>query len=56
MNKAAAYLDLPPDAVAQLLGGRVVAQQRRKGQWIAVIELPQEREAKTVIPTELQHE
>ena len=48
--------DLPPDAVAQLLGGRVIAQQRRKGQWIAVIELPQEREAKTVIPTELQHE
>ena len=38
--------DLPPDAVAQLLAGRVVEQRRQKGQWIAIIELPQEREAK----------
>jgi hypothetical protein len=44
--------DLPPDAVAQLLGGRVVTEKRRKGQWIAVIELPQDRDAKLVIPTE----
>ena len=38
--------DLPPDAVAQLLGARIVAQQKRNGQWIAVIELPQERQAR----------
>lgn len=29
--------DLPPEAIAQILGGRVVMQERRHGQWIAVI-------------------
>ena len=39
--------DLPPDAIAQLFGGNVVKQQELHGQWIAVIELPQTREAQS---------
>ena len=33
------HRDLPPAAVAQVLGGRIVFSEERKGQWIAVIEL-----------------
>jgi len=33
------HRDLPPAAVAQLLGGRIVSEEKRKGQWIAVIEM-----------------
>lgn len=29
--------DMPPEVIAQILGGRIVMQQRRRGQWIAVI-------------------
>jgi hypothetical protein len=29
--------DLPPEAIARILGGRIVMQQHRRGQWIAVI-------------------
>jgi hypothetical protein len=39
--------DLPPEAIAQLMSGRVVAQDKRNGQWIAVIELLQTREARS---------
>ncbi|HEV2396908.1 MAG TPA: glycosyltransferase family 39 protein [Candidatus Sulfotelmatobacter sp.] len=35
--------DLPPDISAQMLGGNVVYSERRKGQWIAVIELKREQ-------------
>ena len=31
--------DLPPEAAARILGGRIVFRQERKGQWAAVIEL-----------------
>jgi hypothetical protein len=31
------HRDLPPEAAAQILGGRIVWQQRRGGQWIAII-------------------
>jgi Dolichyl-phosphate-mannose-protein mannosyltransferase len=31
------HLDLPPEAIAQLVGGRIVMQEHRTGQWIAVI-------------------
>ena len=31
--------DLPPEAAVRILGGRIVFQQERKGQWAAVIEL-----------------
>jgi len=31
------HRDLPPEDIARILGGRVVMQERRRGQWIAVI-------------------
>jgi hypothetical protein len=33
------HRDLPPAAVAQILGGRIVFSEQRKGQWIAAIEM-----------------
>jgi hypothetical protein len=33
------HRDLPPAAVAQILGGRIVFSEQRQGQWIAVIEM-----------------
>ncbi len=33
------HRDLPPAAVAQILGGKVVFSEERKGQWVAVIEM-----------------
>jgi hypothetical protein len=33
------HRDLPPAAVARILGGRVVFSEVRKGQWIAVLEM-----------------
>ncbi len=35
------HLDLPPAAAAQILGGRIVFSEERKGQWVAVIEMEQ---------------
>jgi hypothetical protein len=35
------HRDLPPAAVAHILGGRVVFSQERQGQWVAVIEMEQ---------------
>ena len=35
------HRDLPPVAAAQILGGRVVYSEERKGQWVAVIEMEQ---------------
>jgi 4-amino-4-deoxy-L-arabinose transferase-like glycosyltransferase len=35
------HQDLPPEAAARILGGRIVFHEERKGQWIAVIELEQ---------------
>jgi len=31
------HRDLAPDAIAEILGGRIVMQEQRRGQWIAVI-------------------
>jgi hypothetical protein len=39
------HRDLPPAAVAQILGGHIVFSEERKGQWIAVIELERTEEA-----------
>jgi hypothetical protein len=36
------HRDLPPTAVAQILSGRVVFSEERKGQWVAVIEMETE--------------
>jgi len=33
------HRDLPPDVAAQLLSGRIVYRDARRGQWVAVIEL-----------------
>lgn len=35
------HRDLPPEAAARILGGRVVFSEERKGQWVAVIEMEQ---------------
>ena len=35
------HRDLPPTAVARILGGKVVFSEQRKGQWVAVIEIEQ---------------
>jgi hypothetical protein len=42
------HRDLPPAATAQILGGRVVFSEEKKGQWIAVIELERIEEARTL--------
>src|SRR5579864_336897 len=36
------HRDLPPQAAAQILGGRIVFSEERKGQWVAVIEMERE--------------
>jgi hypothetical protein len=36
------HRDLPPVAVARILGGRVVFSEERKGQWVAMIEMERE--------------
>jgi len=36
------HRDLPPAAAEQILGGRIVFSEERKGQWIAVIEMGQQ--------------
>jgi hypothetical protein len=41
------HRDLPPAAAAQILGGRVVFSEEKKGQWIAVIEMERTEEART---------
>jgi hypothetical protein len=39
--------DLPPAAAAQILGGRIVFSEERRGQWIALIEMERTEEART---------
>ena len=39
------HRDVPPSGVAQILGGKVVFSESRKGQWIAVIEIEPVEEA-----------
>jgi hypothetical protein len=40
------HVDVPPPVAAQILGGDVVYNQSRKGQWVAVIEIEQAVNAK----------
>ena len=40
------HRDLPPAAVAQILGGRIVFTEAKQGQWIAVIELQRMEQAR----------
>jgi hypothetical protein len=44
------HRDLPPPAAAQVLGGRVVFSEEKKGQWIAVIEMERNEEARALSP------
>ena len=39
------HRDLPPAAVAQILGGHIVFSEQRPGQWVAVIEMDRVEEA-----------
>jgi hypothetical protein len=39
------HRDLPPAAVAQILGGHIVFSEQRPGQWLAVIEMERVEEA-----------
>lgn len=40
------HRDVPPEAAAQLLGGRLIYSERRQGQWVGVIEMEQVEEAR----------
>jgi hypothetical protein len=40
------HRDLPPEAIAQILGGRIAMQECRRGQWLAVIAMEQPADAK----------
>jgi hypothetical protein len=46
--------DLPPVAVAHILGGHIVFSEERKGQWVAVIEMERTEEAQTPSGSEFQ--
>jgi hypothetical protein len=41
------HRDLPPAAAAQILGGQLVYEEKRKGQWVAVIEMTKVFEARS---------
>ncbi len=42
------HRDVPPAAAAQILGGQLVYEEHRPGQWVAVIELAQIAEARAL--------
>jgi hypothetical protein len=42
------HRDVPPAAAAQILGGRLIYEDRRPGQWIAIIELEEVEEARAL--------
>ncbi|MBZ5706808.1 MAG: glycosyltransferase family 39 protein [Acidobacteriia bacterium] len=44
------HRDVPPSAAAQLLGGQLVYTERRRGQWVGVVELERVVEARRSIP------
>lgn len=44
------HRDLSADDAARMLGGRIVWQERRRGEWVAVIELEHALNAKTISP------
>lgn len=44
------YRDVPPQAAAQLLGGKLVYLETRNGQWVGVIEMEEIREARVRPP------
>jgi hypothetical protein len=44
------YRDVPPEAAAQILGGKLIYREGRKGQWVGVIEMQQAEEARETVP------
>lgn len=40
------HRDMPPEVIARMLGGAIVMQESRNGQWVAVIEMPRTRNAR----------
>jgi hypothetical protein len=42
------HRDIPPAAAAQILGGRLVYNDTRRGQWVGVIEMEQVEEARAL--------
>ena len=44
------HRDLPPEEIAQRIGGRVVFQKKSDGQWVAVIALEMEENAAVNLP------
>jgi hypothetical protein len=40
------HADLAPEVAAQILGGTIMMQEKRNGQWIAIVEIPKIRNAK----------
>ena len=50
------HTDVQPFEAAQILGGRVIYEQRRAGQWVAVIEMPEVREARATTETQRRGE
>ena len=42
------HRDVPPAAAAQILGGRLVYEEHRKGQWVGVIEMERVEEARAL--------
>jgi 4-amino-4-deoxy-L-arabinose transferase-like glycosyltransferase len=47
------HRDLPPEVIAQILGGRVVHAEAHKGQWVAVIEMLRAYDARGATPPSL---
>jgi hypothetical protein len=44
------HRDVPPQAAAQLLGGRLIYSETRKGQWVGVIEMERVYDAQAANP------
>jgi hypothetical protein len=49
------HVDLTPEVAASVLGGNVVYVERRRGQWVGVIEIGKVEEAKISVPIRLSN-
>jgi Dolichyl-phosphate-mannose-protein mannosyltransferase len=47
------HRDVPPAAAAQILGGQLVYEQQVRGQWVGVIEIEREEEARGIPDTKM---
>ena len=44
------HVDLPPELAAHLLGGQIIWQEQRNGQWIAIAQFPRNENARDETP------